>query len=151
MAYKDDEIHYRKLTTKTEPRICNEEFLSLTQQVPLPASGYHYRWTGSEKDDDGNFKIPAEAFERLEIGDLLPLETANTAAAADDNLVLVPKDKDFFEWQKQASEFKSCNQTNVNQKQSHPKGKKLTNQKEIDAYMKRCPSTMYKQLYYLFL
>ena len=100
--------------------------------APSSVSGFHYRWTGSENDDDGNFKIPPEAFERLEVDNLYPVGA--------DSLILTPKDKNFFVWQKEASEFKACRVTNITQIQSHPKGKRMTDKKEIEAYMRRCVS-----------
>ena len=111
-----------------------------TNQTPLKhpdpvlssMSGFHYRWTGNENDDDGNFKIPTEAFERLEVDDLHPVDN--------DPLILTPKDKNFFVWQKQASEFKACKEMDITQIQSHPKGKRMTDKKEIEAYMRRCVS-----------
>jgi len=91
------------------------------------AEGYQYRWTANENDDDGNFKIPAEAFEKLD--EVSPVDPK-------DALILAPKDKDFFVWQKKGSEFKECNKTNMEQHRTHKKGKALTDKKKIDYYMK---------------
>ena len=95
------------------------------------ASKYRYRWTGRENDDDGNFKIPAEAFEAMEPADLTPVDAAN-------KFLLAPKDRDFFVWQKSASEFKNCIEENIKEKRTHPKGRRLTDTKKIEAYMTRC-------------
>ena len=54
-----------------------------------------------------------------------------------DAFLLAPKDKSFFVWQKTASEFKECNQTNLRKAQKHPKGQMLKDKKQIAAYMTR--------------
>ena len=54
-----------------------------------------------------------------------------------DPYIVAPIDKDFFIWQKKGSEFKECNENNIKQPQTHPKGKVLKDHDKILFYMKR--------------
>ena len=70
-----------------------------------------------------------------------------TPVDAADPFLLAPKDKDFFVWQKSASEFKSCNADNVQKSSPHGKGKQVTNQTDIKAYMTRLFTKDYRRVF----
>jgi len=104
-------------------------------------SGAGYRWMGHEPDDEGNFKLPAEAFQNFQLKPLQrsrpfdgeqrksdTINNNNNSISKDDNgfheydddvettstasPFFFPSDIEFFLWQKDFSEFKECNSNN---------------------------------------